>query len=418
MYYFSNHSSIIFIVYEKATIKISLNLSENISQLKKHIEEIIGVKEKDQALYFNHKLLSNNFKLYSYDIKEKSKITLLIRQGEIPIGINVPLDHNTYLNFGPFYFSKNDSIENVKEFISNYYFIPKHRQAYLQHSKKIKQLSDLCNGYYDLVLVMIPPEKDDLIEVNVLDKRKYTSEGGISDFKIKIDLFENFISIFWSIIRAKNIKKKNTIIAYNNKTKFEEFSENDYLEIAKKNYLKEDIIFVLKDFNNIQEVLITDCSYNNNLGQFKIKLDLLGNIIKQIKQNKNIEDKSLYLSDRIDFQEQYPFTYLREYALNEQLIHFYLHDGENFIDIFIKSLTGKTHTIRCKNNETIENVKFLVIENMDFFPAYKVREIRLIFAGKNLEDNRTLLDYNIKKESTLHVVLRLCGGQNIAFVFN
>lgn len=43
---FSNHSSIIFIEYEKATIKISLNLSESISQLKKHIEEIIGVKKK------------------------------------------------------------------------------------------------------------------------------------------------------------------------------------------------------------------------------------------------------------------------------------------------------------------------------------------------------------------------------------
>ena len=78
----------------------------------------------------------------------------------------------------------------------------------MQHDKEIKQLSDLYNGYYDLFLKMIPPEKDDLIEVNVLDKRKYTSEGGISDFKIKIDLLENFISIFWSIIRAKNIKKK------------------------------------------------------------------------------------------------------------------------------------------------------------------------------------------------------------------
>ena len=190
------------------------------------------------------------------------------------------------------------------------------------------------------------------------------------------------------------------------------------MEIAKKNYLKEDIIFVLKDFNNIQEVLITDCRYNNNLGQFKIKLDLLGNIIEQIKQNKNIEDKSLYLSNIIDFQEQYPFIYLREYALNDQLIHFYLHDGENFIDIFVKTFTGRTFTIRCKNNETFENVKFLVIENMDFFPTYKASIIRLIFAGKNLVDDRALLDYNIQKESTLYAITRLRGGQNIAFVFN
>lgn len=126
---------------------------------------------------------------------------------------------------------------------------------------------------------------------------------------------------------------------------------------------------------------------------YYISLHLLGEEINDLSKTPemyNISNMNKYIEVRDKYKDE----------------KFNPNKYDEFFSLFVKSLEGKTLTLKANNNMKIFELKLQISEKF----GTSIKHQRLIFAGRQLEDNRTISDYMLSKDSNLSLVYRLAGG--------
>ena len=284
-------------------------------------------------------------------------------------------------------------------------------------SMTVKDLRLLVSSYTNI--------KDE----NLLMKLELEFNGIMKDYGLNTKIFDHIylkvydISYFPININI-NYYEKTVFLDLNKKIEEIKTKVNSELKIPKERqefYLDERLLY---NENNINyyfdpfryklEFKISEASNNDKI---LLKLKYPNGQIKEVKTDI-LNSGYTFLNELNNNEMQYPIPY-DIYYMNQKLdlfdllITYNIKNGDMLelkkrynMQIFVKTMTGKTITISISPEDKIFVLKFFIQLREGVPPDQQ----RLVFDGRQLEDNRSLADFNIQKESTIHWVLRLRGG--------